>query len=58
MYSDSDRTVLWGETAPGDTLNETGDGTTKDYTVYGSLPAQTPAATGTYSDSVTVTVSY
>jgi spore coat protein U-like protein len=58
MYSDSGHNTAWGETAPTDTLNGTGDGSAHNYTVYGNLPAQTPPATGSYTDPVTVTVTY
>jgi spore coat protein U-like protein len=58
LYSDSLRTTVWGNTPPTDTVAATGNGASQSYTVYGRVPAQTTPAPGTYTDTVTVTVSY
>lgn len=57
MYRDSARTLVWGDGA----LNKAtgvGTGSAQQLTVYGRVPAQTTPAAATYSDTVTVTVSY
>ncbi|MCA1324013.1 spore coat U domain-containing protein [Herbaspirillum sp. alder98] len=58
LYRDSGRTNNWGSTIGTDTLTGTGNGLTQALTVYGQVAAaQTPLA-GTYSDTVTVTLTY
>ena len=58
LYSDSGRTTVWGNTVGTDTVAATGNGSGQSYTVYGRVAAQTTPAPGTYSDTVTVTVTY
>src|SRR5262249_38716376 len=58
IYRDSARTTVWGNTIGTDTVAATGNGTAQNYTVYGRVPAQTTPAPGTYTDTVTVTVTY
>jgi spore coat protein U-like protein len=58
LYSDSGRTTVWGNTVSTDTVAATGNGASQSYTVYGRVPAQTTPAPGTYTDTVTVTVTY
>jgi spore coat protein U-like protein len=58
LYSDTGRTTVWGNTVLTDTVNATGNGASQSYTVYGRIPAQTTPAPGTYTDTVTVTVTY
>lgn len=58
MYSDSGRTTNWGETIGTDTVAGTGNGAAQTLTVYGRVPAQTTPAAGTYTDTVTITVTY
>lgn len=58
LYRNSGRTQLWGNTIGTDTLPATGSGLFQSITVYGRIPAaQTPAA-DTYSDTVTITLTY
>ncbi|MCA1324012.1 spore coat U domain-containing protein [Herbaspirillum sp. alder98] len=58
LYRDSGRTNNWGSTIGTDTLTGTGSGLIQSLTVYGQVAAaQTPLA-GTYSDTVTVTLTY
>jgi len=47
-----------GNTVSTDTVAATGNGASQSYTVYGRVPAQTTPAPGTYTDTVTVTVTY
>jgi spore coat protein U-like protein len=58
LYSDTGRTTVWGNTVGTDTVAATGNGTGQNYTVYGRIPTQTTPAPGTYSDTITVTVTY
>jgi spore coat protein U-like protein len=58
LYSDSGRTTVWGNTVGTDTVAATGTGTAQSHTVYGRVPAQTTPAPGTYTDTITVTVTY
>ena len=58
LYRDASRTQLWGETLGTDVQTSTGTGTAQSFTVYGRVPAQNSPAPGTYSDVVTVTVTY
>lgn len=58
LYSDSGRTTVWGNTVGTDTVSATGNGAAQSYTVYGRVPAQTTPAAATYTDTITVTVTY
>jgi spore coat protein U-like protein len=58
LYSDSGRATVWGNTVGTDTVAATGSGASQSYTVYGRVAAQTTPAPGTYSDTVTETVTY
>ncbi|HJW42556.1 MAG TPA: spore coat U domain-containing protein [Rhizomicrobium sp.] len=58
MYSDSGHTTNWGNTVGTDTVSGTGNGAQQTLTVYGVVPAQSTPAPATYSDTVTVTVTY
>ena len=59
LYTDSLRAVVWGDgtnlTAP---VVGLGTGSNQSLTIYGRLPSLTGAAPGTYTDTVTVTVTY
>jgi spore coat protein U-like protein len=58
LYRDVAHTLNWGNTPNTDTLNGTGTGITVTYPVYGSLPASQSVPSGTYTDTITVTVNY
>lgn len=58
MFSDPARTLNWGNTVPTDTVSGTGTGSAIIYTVYGRVPPQVTPAPNTYTDLVTVTVTY
>ena len=55
IYQDSARSVVWDATS---TLASTGTGDPQTFTVYGRVPPQTTPSAGTYTDTVTITVSY
>jgi spore coat protein U-like protein len=58
LYSESTHTTNWGNTVGGDTVTDTGNGASVNYTVYGRIAPQTTPAPGSYADTVTVTVTY
>jgi spore coat protein U-like protein len=58
LYSDSGRSTVWGNTVSTDTVAGTGNGSAQNYTVYGRIPTQASPAPGTYTDTITVTVTY
>jgi spore coat protein U-like protein len=58
LYSNAGRTTVWGNTVGTDTVAATGNGSAQSYTVYGRVPTQAAPAPGTYTDTITVTVTY
>jgi spore coat protein U-like protein len=58
LYRDSARTSRWGNTLNTDTLTSSGTGSEQTLTVYGRVPTQAAAVAGSYSDIITVTVTY
>jgi spore coat protein U-like protein len=58
MFRDSARTLNWGNTVATDTLAGVGTGLAQALTVYGRVAAQAAVAPGTYTDIVSVTVTY
>ena len=61
LYTDSARTTIWGDgtTGNGSTITGTGSGSAQASTIYARVPSgQTSVPAGSYSDSVTVTVTY
>lgn len=57
LYTDATRTTVWGD-GTGGTATVNGSGTTADYTVYGRVPAGQNAYVGSYTDTITVTVTF
>jgi len=61
LYRNAARNLLWGDGSAGSgTQAGTGGGVNvaNTHTVYGRLPAQTVPPAGSYSDTITVTVTY
>ncbi len=58
LYRDTARTAVWGETASTDTAAGTGTGANQTVTVYGRIPAGQRPQPGSYTDTVTVTLTY
>lgn len=58
LFRDSARTATWGNTIGVDTAAATGTGAAQSFTVYGRVPAQTTPSSASYTDTVTVTVTY
>lgn len=57
LFTDSQRLTIWGDGTAG-SATEGAAGTGGSYTIYGMIPARQNAPVGSYSDTVTVTVSY
>ena len=59
LYTDSAHTTIWGDgTLSTLTVAGTGDGSTQALTVYGRIPIGQHVADGSYSDTITVTLTY
>jgi len=58
LFSNSGRTTNWGNTVGTDTVSATGNGASQAFTVFGRVPAQTTPAPATYTDTITVTVTF
>ncbi|MDR5785386.1 spore coat U domain-containing protein [Caballeronia sp. LP003] len=58
LYRDAARTLVWGQTIGTDTVASTGTGAAQTLTVYGRVAPQATPAAGTYSSSVTATVTF
>jgi spore coat protein U-like protein len=59
LYSDSNHTTKWGDgTLSTSTVSGTADGTHQPYTVFGQVAAGQFVPSGSYSDTVTATVTY
>ncbi|MFC4594333.1 spore coat U domain-containing protein [Sphingobium tyrosinilyticum] len=59
LYSNGGRSTNWGNTPGSDTVSQTASTILPmSFTVYGRIPQQQDVGAGTYTDTVTVTVSY
>jgi spore coat protein U-like protein len=58
LFSNAGRTTNWGNTVGTDTVASTGTGASQSFTVFGRVPPQTTPAPATYTDTITVTVTY
>jgi len=60
LYTNSGRTTIWGDgTGSTATLGSTGSGSAQNITIYGRVPSgQSSVPPGSYSDTVSVTISY
>lgn len=57
LYSDAARTIVWGD-GTGGTATVSGNATSANHTVYGRIPPAQNAYVGSYSDSITVTLTF
>jgi spore coat protein U-like protein len=57
LYTDATQTMVWGDGSSG-TAVVGGTGTDVDHTVYGSAPAGQNPYVGSYSDAITVTLTF
>ena len=58
LYLDAGRATVWGNGTASSTVSGTGTGSTQSLTIYGRLPSLANVVPGSYTDTVTVTVSY
>ena len=59
LYLDSGRSSVWGDgTGSSATSSGTGTGSTQTIPIYGRIPSLSGIVPGTYTDTVTVTVTY
>jgi spore coat protein U-like protein len=58
LFSNSGRTTNWGNTVGTDTLAGTGSGSAQSLTVYGQVPAAQSVIPGSYTDTITATLTY
>jgi spore coat protein U-like protein len=59
LYQEIGRTTVWGDTVSTDTVAGTGNGSAQPLTVFGRIPgSQTTTPVASYSDTITVTVTY
>jgi len=67
LYQSTGTSTPWGDIGSGDELSDTGDGTSKTLTIFGTVPAQTPTIDPAdnitsggvaLTDTVTVTVDF
>ena len=58
LFSDSTRTVEWGELASGDELGGTGSNSVQTIPVYARVPAGQSVPAGSYVDTVTATIEF
>lgn len=58
MWKDAGRTQNWGDVGGEIMTGLTGNGALQNYTVYGRVPVQTTPTAATYTDTVTITVTY
>ena len=58
LYSNSGMTTNWGQTIGTDTVTGTGNGSAQGITVYGQVAAGQYVKPGSYSDTITATVTY
>lgn len=59
LYQDAGYSLAWGDGTAGTTaVSGTGNGLQSTLTVYGRVPAQTTPRPGTYSDTITATITF
>jgi spore coat protein U-like protein len=58
LFQDAGRTTNWGNTPNTDTVNSSGTGAAQSFTVFGRIPAAQFPSSGSYSDTITVTLTF
>jgi len=58
LFSNSGRTTNWGNTSATNWVSGTGSGSAQALTVYGQVPAAQHVTPGSYTDTITVSVTY
>jgi spore coat protein U-like protein len=58
LYTDGARSALWGNTIGSNAVHGTGTGATQSIDLYGRVPINQTSPAGSYTDTVTITVTY
>jgi spore coat protein U-like protein len=58
LFSDTARTVNWGQTSGTDTVAGTGSGSVQTLTVYGKIAGSLYVTPGSYTDTITASITY
>jgi spore coat protein U-like protein len=58
LYQDSSHSTNWGNSVGTDTVLGTAIGAVQTLTIYGQVPANQYPAAGSYSDTITATITY
>jgi spore coat protein U-like protein len=58
LFSNSGRATNWGNTVGTDTVTGTGTGNSQSLTVYGQVHAGQYFKPGSYTDTITATITY
>lgn len=58
LFKDNALTMNWGQTIGTDTLPQTGNGSPQTATVFGQIPALQAVISGSYADTVGITVTF
>lgn len=58
LYQDVSQSIYWGDNPNVSTQDGTGTGSQSTLTVYGLIPAQQRVTSGSYSDTITITITY
>ncbi len=58
LYQNPGRTTVWGNTIGNNTVSSTGIGSAQVFDVYGQISASQSVPPGSYSDTITVTVTF
>ena len=58
LYQDAARSTVWGNTVGSNAFTGTGNGTAQSISVYGQIAPQSTPAAGTYSSTITATISF
>jgi spore coat protein U-like protein len=58
IFQNAGHTTLWGDGTTGNTLSGTGTAVAQNYTGYGSITASQTVPSGSYTDTITVTITF
>jgi spore coat protein U-like protein len=58
VYSDTNRATVWGSTVGSNVVYGTGSGAAQTINVYGRIPAGQLPTPGSYTDTLTATITY
>jgi len=58
IYQDAGHSTLWGDGTTGSTLSATGSGVLQNYTAYGLIPNSQSTIAGSFTDTITTTITF